>query len=157
MKRQLGGAFVAGLLFAIGLCLSGMTNPAKVIGFLDVFGRWDPSLAFVMIGAVTTHALLYRLATRREAPFFASRFALPTKTSIDVPLVLGSALFGAGWGLAGYCTGPAVASLVSGSSPTLIFAGAMTIGLALYGMLDRSESRGAPSRGTSTADSLVRR
>lgn len=148
---QLASALAAGLLFAGGLCLSGMTNPAKILGFLDLFGRWDPTLVFVMMGAVVTHAVLYRLVTRRAAPLFAERFAIPTKKAVDAPLVLGSALFGVGWGLAGYCPGPAVTSLATGRGSALIFVGGMLIGLALYAFVDRAGARPAPSPMTANA------
>ena len=144
-RLQLASAFAAGLLFAAGLCLSGMTNPAKVLGFLDVFGHWDPTLAFVMMGAVITHAVLYRFVTRRAAPLFAERFAIPTKTAVDGPLVVGSALFGVGWGLAGYCPGPAVTSLGAGMGPALVFVGGMILGLGLYAIFDGARSRPALS------------
>jgi uncharacterized membrane protein YedE/YeeE len=148
---QLASAFAAGLLFAGGLCLSGMTNPAKILGFLDLFGRWDPTLVFVMMGAVATHAVLYRLVTRRAAPLFAERFAIPSRKTVDAPLVVGSALFGIGWGLAGYCPGPAVTSLASGRGSALIFVGGMVIGLGLYSLFDRAGTRRSSSSMTATA------
>ena len=137
MRRQLLGSLASGVLFAAGLCLSGMTNPTKVLGFLDLFGRWDPSLGFVMFGAVGTYALLYRLIMRRAAPLFASRFTIPSKKGLDRSLVVGSALFGVGWGLAGYCPGPVVTSLANGTRSALVFMLGMIVGLELYGALDR--------------------
>lgn len=126
-------AFVSGLLFALGLALGGMTNPAKVIAFLDVFGQWDPSLAFVMVGAIAVYAPAFRLTTRRPTPLFGSRFELPTRRDIDVPLVLGATLFGVGWGLSGYCPGPAVVGLASFGRGALVFGAAMFAGMAIMG------------------------
>jgi uncharacterized protein len=146
MKRLLASSFAAGLLFAAGLCLGGMTNPAKVIGFLDFFGRWDPGLGFVMVGAVGTYALAFRLITRRARPLFASRFSLPAKRDVDPTLLLGSALFGVGWGLAGYCPGPVVTSLASGAQPAFVFTVAMLVGLAAYAAFERYSSGNAQAR-----------
>jgi uncharacterized membrane protein YedE/YeeE len=129
MKRLLSAA-MAGALFSLGLGISGMTNPAKVIGFLDVTGAWNPALAFVMAGAVTTYGVLRLLILRRSKPLWEKSF--PTHPAkVDVPLVVGSALFGVGWGLSGYCPGPLVASLATGSSTVLIFAAAMVVGMVL--------------------------
>ena len=106
-------SFGAGVVFALGLGLAGMTQPAKVFGFLNVFGTWDPSLAFVMGGAIAVHAVAVRLAAGRPAPILAERFSGPTRTAIDGRLLGGAALFGVGWGLGGYCPGPAIVSLAS--------------------------------------------
>jgi uncharacterized membrane protein YedE/YeeE len=125
-------AFVAGLLFAAGLGVGGMTQPAKVIGFLDVAGDWDPSLAFVMLGAIALHATTVRWILRRRAPLFAVRFALPTRGDIDAQLVAGAALFGAGWGLIGYCPGPAVTALGGGLPAAAIFVPAMIAGMWVF-------------------------
>ena len=144
MKVSLGhalGAFCAGLLFGVGLVLSGMTQPQKVLGFLDVFGRFDPSLLLVMGGAVGVHALAYRLITRRNTPLFASHFALPTRRDVDAKLLLGAAIFGAGWGLSGYCPGPSIVSLAAGSTAVVVFVSAM-----LTGMLITSKLEGAWAR-----------
>jgi uncharacterized membrane protein YedE/YeeE len=122
-------ALVAGVLFGVGLGISGMARPAKVLGFLDVAGAWDPSLAFVMIGAIAVHAVAVRVAKRRTAPFGGSAFHWAEKTSVDAPLVLGSALFGIGWGLGGYCPGPALVGAASGSVPAWIFVIAMILGM----------------------------
>ncbi len=111
-------AYLAGLLFGLGLAISGMTDPARVIGFLDVAGDWDPTLMFVLGGAVATNFVGYRLAMRRPNPLFASAFQLPTRRDLDGRLLGGAALFGVGWGLSGYCPGPAFAS-VSGITPPL--------------------------------------
>lgn len=124
-KWQGATAAVAGLLFGIGLPLSGMTRPSKVIGFLDVTGDWDPSLMGVMGGAIAVYALVNLLVKRRSAPILAEKFALPTRRDIDPRLVLGAATFGVGWGLAGYCPGPGVTSLVSGSASAAVFVVAM--------------------------------
>jgi uncharacterized membrane protein YedE/YeeE len=134
------GAAASGLVFALGLGISGMTRPAKVVAFLDIGGDWDPSLAFVMVGAIGVYALLYRLILRREAPALDSRFHLPSATGIDTRLVIGAVLFGMGWGLAGYCPGPAIASLVSLSQEVWIFVGSMALGMALWGALSRRGS-----------------
>lgn len=129
--RRTVAALLSGALFAGGLALGGMTRPEKILGFLDVFGDWDPSLLFVMAGAVTTYALLFRLSLRRSMPLFAERFRLPTRTQIDRPLVVGAVLFGAGWGLAGYCPGPALCSLATGRAEAFLFVGAMLLGMML--------------------------
>ena len=121
--------FVAGLLFAAGLGVGGMTQPAKVFGFLDIAGNWDPSLAFVMLGAIAVHATAVRRILRRRAPLFAGRFTLPIQRDIDARLVVGAALFGAGWGLVGYCPGPAVAALGGGVPAAAAFVPAMVAGM----------------------------
>jgi len=150
MKRQLIAAFGCGVLFAVGLSLSGMTQPAKVLAFLDFFGRWDPTLAFVMVGAIGTHAALYRLITRRTAPVLAAEFAIPKKHDLDAPLFLGSALFGAGWGLSGYCPGPVITCLAAGGRPALAFAVGMVVGMVAYGLLRRQQPGTAPAVGART-------
>ena len=121
-------AWSAGLLFGLGLVLGGMTRPDVVLGFLDVFGHWNPQLAFVMGGAMMTTALGYRLVLGRERPLFESRFQLPTARTLDRRLLGGAALFGVGWGLAGYCPGPALASLGSGAPGLLLFVALMAVG-----------------------------
>lgn len=130
MKTVLS-AFLCGLVFAVGLIVGGMTQPGKVIGFLDVVGAWDPSLAFVMGGAVATHAILRPLVMRRGAPVFAVRFSLPTLTAIDARLLAGAALFGAGWGIAGFCPGPAIVATGAGVTRAIVFAMAMLAGMVL--------------------------
>ena len=125
-------AFAAGLLFALGLGLGGMTQPARVIGFLDVAGRWDPTLALVMAAALAVYAPLYRLVVRRRAPLLGERFEIPTRRDLDPALLLGAAVFGVGWGLAGFCPGPAIVSLASGRLGPLVFTAAMLAGMALY-------------------------
>ncbi|MFI5317330.1 MAG: DUF6691 family protein [Myxococcota bacterium] len=124
-------ALASGLLFGAGLFVSGMTNPAKVIGFLDVAGAWDPSLAFVMGGALGVNALGFALTRRRARPLFAESFALPTASDLDFALVAGSLLFGVGWGLVGLCPGPALAGLARGVLPVYVFVAAMALGMWL--------------------------
>ncbi len=122
-------ALVAGVVFGAGLTVSDMINPARVLNFLDLAGHWDASLAFVMGGALCVVAIGYRLAFRRTRPFLAPEFSLPLSQRIDAPLLLGAALFGAGWGLAGICPGPALAGLVSLEPKIFVFIGAMLIGM----------------------------
>jgi uncharacterized membrane protein YedE/YeeE len=122
-------AFVCGLVFGLGLMISGMTQPAKVLGFLDIFGRWDPTLAFVMAGALAVTFAGYAFARRRPVPVFAPAHQWPTPAGIDRPLVVGSALFGAGWGLVGLCPGPAIENLATASPRVIGFVAAM--GLAM--------------------------
>ncbi|MCJ8144239.1 YeeE/YedE family protein [Ancylobacter sp. A5.8] len=118
-----------GLLFGIGLVVSGMSDPAKVLNFLDLFGTFDPSLAFVMGGAVLVAFIGFRLVLRREAPVLAPRFHLPTRRDIDARLIVGPALFGIGWGLGGFCPGPAFTALGLGAAGTLVFVPAMLAGM----------------------------
>ncbi len=120
----------AGLIFGLGLVLSGMANPAKVLNFLDVTGSWDPSLAFVMLGAIAVTAMGFRLVLRRPKPLLEQSFQLPGQSSIDGPLVIGSAIFGLGWGLFGFCPGPAITSLGLAATSTLVFVPMMLIGIA---------------------------
>lgn len=123
-------ALVAGVVFAIGLLVSGMTIPAKVTGFLDVTRDWDPTLAFVMAGAIAVFAPVVRLARGRSAPLFSERFHWPSLRAIDLRLVLGAAIFGAGWGISGYCPGPALVSAASGTG-VLVFLATMLAGDAI--------------------------
>ncbi|MEW6021484.1 MAG: DUF6691 family protein [Pseudomonadota bacterium] len=139
-------ALIAGLIFGIGLIVSGMTNPAKVIGFLDLAGRWDPSLAFVMGGAILVGVVAFGFARKRERSLLGAAMRLPTATHVDRRLVMGSLAFGAGWGLAGYCPGPALASLASGDAKPVIFTLAMLAGMALFDILDRISAAGARSQ-----------
>lgn len=131
---------VAGLLFTLGLGLGGMTDPARVAGFLDFMGAWDPTLAFVMGGALAVHAPLSWLTRRRKAPVLAPAFSLSSLTRVDGKLLTGAALFGAGWGIAGYCPGPALASLASGAEGLLLFILAMIGGMWLFGVWERSRA-----------------
>lgn len=130
-------ALVAGLLFGIGLLLSGMANPTKVIGFLDLAGSWDPSLALVMAGAIGAALPAFTMARKRSTAWAGCALALPSATQIDAPLVLGSLTFGVGWGLAGYCPGPALVSLGTGSVPAVVFVLAMIAGMAIHTWLTR--------------------
>ncbi len=131
--------FAAGLLFALGLGVSGMTQPEKVIGFLDV-RAWDPALLFVMAGAATTYMLLFPLVTRRARPILAERFDVPTSRDLTPRLVVGAAMFGVGWGLAGYCPGPAIVSLPSGMSSVVVFIAAMGAGMFAFDRFNRIRS-----------------
>lgn len=124
--------FVSGIVFALGLGISGMTRPIKVIGFLDFFGSWDPSLAFVMIGAIGVYFLAYRWSLKLKSPVLAAKFSLPTRSDLDWRLVTGAAIFGAGWGLGGFCPGPAIVSLASGALPVMAFVAAMVLGIYLH-------------------------
>lgn len=121
-------ALLSGLLFGCGLSLGGMTQPAVVLGFLDIFGQWNPRLAFVMAGAVLTTGLGYRLVLRREKPMLADRFQLPTSRRLDRRLIGGAAVFGIGWGIGGYCPGPALASLGGGAPSLLVLVACMIVG-----------------------------
>jgi hypothetical protein len=148
--------FLSGLLFGAGLAISGMTSPENVRGFLDFFGRWNPALAFVMGGAVLVHALTYRWVRSRATPIFETSFAIPTRKDIDRRLVWGAALFGVGWGIGGYCPGPAITSLVTFSRDSLLFVASMLGGMILFHKV--SERLGASARSTNEnlgADSLA--
>lgn len=123
--------FLSGLVFGLGLVISGMSDPAKVLNFLDLAGTWDPSLALVMGGATMTTFVGYRLVWRRKAPAFESGFDVPTSTRIDLPLIIGAALFGTGWGIGGFCPGPAWTALPLLAPGTLVFLPAMLAGLWL--------------------------
>jgi hypothetical protein len=131
-------SLIAGLIFGYGLVLSGMSNPAKVMNFLDLAGAFDPSLIFVMVGAVVTTYIGYRLLWRLDRPLFASEFQTPAKAEIDSRLVIGPVLFGVGWGLVGLCPGPALASLTFGGLSALIFFIAMLIGMFVARLFVRS-------------------
>lgn len=127
-------AFAVGVLFSLGLGFAGMTQPQKVIGFLNV-ADWDPALFFVMAGAVGTHALLYPLVRKRQTPVFDATWHVPTRRDLSARLVIGSVIFGVGWGLAGYCPGPAVtalASLASGDVRPLVFVASMVVGMVVF-------------------------
>lgn len=140
-------ASMVGFLFGIGLIVSGMTDPAKVIGFLDLAGNWDPSLAFVMGGAIVVGVFAFGVARKRERSLLGAPMRLPTATRVDRRLVLGSLAFGAGWGLAGYCPGPALASLASGGEEPLIFTLAMLAGMTLFEVLERLSATRLPGKG----------
>lgn len=128
--KRIAAGFAAGLLFGLGLVVSGMSDPAKVMNFLDLFGTWDPSLAFVMGGAVAVTFVGYRLVLARPRPLFDATFHVPTTRDIDPTLLAGAAIFGMGWGLAGFCPGPAFTALPLLAPGTLIFVPAMLIGMA---------------------------
>ena len=132
--------FLVGLLFGMGLILSGMTDPGKVIGFLDLFGTWDPSLALVMGGAIGVGFFAFGLAKKRTANFFGGALHLPKSNDIDKPLVIGAMLFGAGWGLAGFCPGPALVSLAAGQPKAAVFIVFMLVGMAIFEINQRRAS-----------------
>jgi uncharacterized protein len=143
---------LAGLIFGLGLLISGMANPAKVQNFLDLAGTFDPSLIFVMIGAVVTAFLGYRFALQRPRPVLAESFSLPTAKDIDARVMIGPALFGIGWGLSGFCPGPAITSLALLAKGTLVFVPAMLIGIGLARLLVQGRPSGKTlSAGTSKA------
>jgi len=129
--------FVVGLLFGLGLMLSGMTDPGKVIGFLDLFGSWDPSLALVMGGAIMVGFFAFTVAKKRTSTFLGGAMRLPTNMDMDKKLVIGSLLFGAGWGLAGFCPGPALVSMADGQPKALVFVVAMLVGMLGFELMDR--------------------
>lgn len=142
MKKRLV-PLAAGLLFAVGLAVSGMTQPAKVVGFLDVLGAWDPSLAFVMLGAVAVYLAAYRgIALKAHRPLFAERFSFPTRSDIDLPLLAGAAIFGVGWGLSGFCPGPALVSFGAGIGSARWFVPAALAGMALFNLVRPDPARG---------------
>ncbi len=154
-------SFVSGLLFAAGLVVGGMTQPGKVIGFLDFAGNWDPSLAFVMGGAVLTYSVLYRFIVKRKRPLLHVRFHLPTRSDFQWRLVAGGALFGVGWGLAGYCPGPAVTSAATLTSRSLVFVAAMIGGMLLFSLFDkavlsRSEEASEPEQNPELVGAQIR-
>lgn len=131
-------SFGSGLLFAVGLVVGGMTQPGKVVGFLDFAGDWDPSLAFVMGGAVIAYSVLYRVITKRDRPFLGAKFHLPTRTDLDWRLIAGGALFGVGWGLAGYCPGPGLTAAATLTAPSLVFVAALIGGMLMYSLFDKT-------------------
>ena len=125
-------ALLTGLIFGLGLTISDMINPAKVLGFLDILGNWDPSLAFVMGGALIVTFIGFRIAKAKDKPVFEEKFHFPTNTTIDAKLIIGAVLFGAGWGLVGLCPGPAISALTVGGLPILYFVGAMFAGMVAF-------------------------
>lgn len=128
------GSLISGLLFAIGLAVGGMTNPLKVISFLNVAGPWDPSLAFVMGGAIAVYAPVYWLTRKMKNPLFDVTFHLPTRRDIDTRLVVGAVLFGIGWGLGGFCPGPGIVSSMSFKSTALVFTASMLVGMGGFSL-----------------------
>jgi uncharacterized membrane protein YedE/YeeE len=131
--------YLIGVLFGLGLIISGMTNPAKILAFLDITGAWDPSLIFVMGGAVLVGLIAFYLAKNRTQSFLGGAMHIPTRRDIDRPLIIGSALFGVGWGLAGFCPGPALVSLGSGELKALVFVVAMLGGMLLFDFLGQKK------------------
>jgi uncharacterized membrane protein YedE/YeeE len=144
-------AFAAGLVFGIGLIVSQMANPAKVLGFLDLAGRWDPSLAFVMGGAIAVAVIGYVLAGRRPATLLGTPFLLPTTRAIDTRLVAGALLFGTGWGLGGFCPGPAFVALGAGQVKAFVFVAAMLAGMLAFERIEAARARSATRAAQITA------
>lgn len=130
-------ALLAGLVFGLGLIVSGMADPAKVLGFLDLAGAWDPSLAFVMLGAIAVGMVAFAVARQRTVSFLGDAMRLPTARQIDRRLVIGSALFGVGWGIAGFCPGPGLVALGMGEIKALAFVAAMLVGMGLFELIER--------------------
>ena len=130
-------SLLAGLVFGLGLLVSGMANPAKVIGFLDLAGAWDPSLAFVMVGAIAVGFVAFVVARQRTVSFLGADMKLPSQRRIDRRLIVGSTVFGIGWGVAGFCPGPALVALGTGSSKALVFVAAMLAGMAVFELIER--------------------
>ncbi|MGR4870447.1 DUF6691 family protein [Variovorax sp. LARHSF232] len=137
--------FLVGLLFGWGLLLSGMTDPGKVQGFLDLFGTWDPSLALVMGGAIAVGVFAFALAKRRSTAFLGGAMQMPASRSIDKRLVVGSLIFGAGWGLAGFCPGPGIVAMAAGEFKAAVFVAAMVVGMLGFRLLD--QAAGKPAKG----------
>ena len=137
-------SLLAGLVFGLGLIVSGMANPAKVLGFLDLAGHWDPSLAFVMAGAIAVGAIAFAVANRRAVSFLGAEMRLPSARHIDRRLVLGSVLFGIGWGVAGFCPGPALVALGMGEPKALVFVAAMLVVMGAFEFLERRKRSRAP-------------
>jgi uncharacterized protein len=141
-----------GLIFGAGLLVSGMVQPTKVLGFLDIFGAWDPTLAVVMAAALAVSVPGFMLANQRPRPWLAKQYFWPSKSEVDLPLVTGAALFGIGWGLVGLCPGPALESLATLSPGVIVFAAAMAAGMAVYDLWQKSRltvQRGSPLAGAS--------
>jgi len=138
MNRQTLISFVTGLIFGFGLLIAGMANPAKVLAFLDLAGAWDPSLALVMVGAIAVGLVAFRMAGQRSTTLLGEPLRLPNRRDIDKPLVLGALGFGIGWGLAGFCPGPAVVALGAGQLKAVVFVAAMLAGMVLFEFLNNS-------------------
>ena len=146
-------SFICGIVFALGLGISGMTQPSKVIGFLDFAGAWDASLAFVMVGGIGVFFLAYQMSLRMGAPLLAAEFAIPKRTDLDARLILGAAIFGAGWGLGGFCPGPAITSLASGAPPVFVFVASMAAGIYLHAVMPSPSRSVATPLAVASADS----
>jgi uncharacterized membrane protein YedE/YeeE len=144
-------SFLCGLIFGAGLLISGMTQTEKVLGFLDIFGAWDATLAFVMAGAVAVASIGFALAKRRGGPVLASQSLWPTRRDIDAPLVVGAVLFGIGWGLVGLCPGPALVNLAGLSLPIIIFVAAMAAGMLGFEAWDRHKLSRIAAENTTVA------
>lgn len=132
---------VSGLLFGFGLALSGMTNPQTVLGFLTIDSSWNPTLMFVMGGALTVTIPAFHFILKRQSPLWGKTFNLPTRTHIDTPLIVGAALFGVGWGISGLCPGPAIANLAIASTDLLIFVGMMVVGFIIAQQISNKSAR----------------
>lgn len=143
---QVAASLLTGLVFGLGLIVSGMANPAKVLGFLDLAGRWDPSLAFVMAGAIAVGLIAFAVARRRTASYLGVDMQLPQARHIDRRLVGGSVLFGIGWGIAGFCPGPGIVALGMGETKALIFVLAMLAGMGLFELFERRKTTSAPAK-----------
>jgi uncharacterized membrane protein YedE/YeeE len=134
-------AYFCGLLFGFGLGIAEMTSPQKVMGFLDLFGNWDPALIFVMVGGIAVYALIYWLVVKKmKQPIVESQFHIPTRKDLDSKLIIGSVLFGIGWGLGGYCPGPALVSAATLGKPVLIFTAAMLAGMFGFSLLEKKKA-----------------
>lgn len=135
-SMQLTTALVSAFLFGIGLEVSSMTNPQKVIGFLNITDKWDPSLMFVMVGAILVNAVIYQIIKKKSNPLFDVKFQLPTLKNLDKKLIIGSALFGIGWGVGGFCPGPAIASVLRLQPEVFIVIGSMILGMWFYKIIE---------------------
>ena len=136
MKNSITAAIV-GFIFALGLGISGMTQPQKVVAFLDLFGAWDPSLMFVMVGAILVHGITYKMIRRRPHPMFSPQWHVPEKTNLTPSLAIGALIFGIGWGIGGFCPGPALTSVGAGQTRPMIFVISMFLGMFLFKVLDK--------------------
>ena len=139
--NRLVSAFIGGLIFALGLGISGMTDANKVIGFLNLAGKWDPSLAFVMLGAIGVHLLFYRMIVRRRSPLFSEKFHIPTRRDMNPKLIMGAALFGAGWGAGGFCPGPGLVSLTGFGLEAFVFVSFMLVGMIFQKVVQRVKQK----------------
>lgn len=140
MKYALA-SFFAGLIFGIGLIVSGMANPEKVLGFLDIAGQWDPSLAFVMGGAIIVGLIAFAVARRRTLSFLGFTMKLPAHSQIDKRLIMGGLMFGVGWGIAGFCPGPGLVALGAGEIKAAVFVAAMVAGMAIFELIERNRAK----------------
>lgn len=139
MKAQAVASFFCGVLFSIGLAVAGMTEPARIIGFLDVFGRWDPTLVFVLASAVGVYYLTFQIVTKRARPVIALKFMIPTRSDVDLRSVSGALIFGVGWGIAGLCPGPILTTLATGTAPVFALLITMIIGLYIAPMIGKGK------------------